>query len=62
MAIIIEHALGPQQLNTVYRPYFRQQLQIILDSPIPNQLRWFLIIRSGRESTGTDITDDITTD
>jgi hypothetical protein len=62
MAIINEHALGPQQLNTVYRPYFRQQLQNILDSPIPNQLHWFLNIRSGRESTGTDITDDFTTD
>ena len=48
-AIILEHALGIQNLPQVYNPYFSSLLSILQKST-KYQKQWFLVIRSARES------------
>ena len=58
-AVRKEYELGIGYLPSVYTSYFLPPLAFILDKPTAYIRRWFLIIRSGRESCTIDIDIDI---
>ena len=60
-AVFLEHLQGLDHLPTVYAPYFVITLDDLLKKPITRLKEWFLVIRSGRESNGTNQYTDIFT-
>ena len=60
-AAFLEHVQGLDDLPTVYAPYFVITLADLLNKPITRLKEWFLVIRSGRESCGTNQSTDIFT-
>ena len=58
-AIAREYELGLGELPSVYTSYFIPPLAFILDKPTTYIRRWFLVVRSGRESFTIDNDIDI---
>ena len=58
-AIELEYSTGIQSLPKVYRRYFCTPLPILLKKPSLYLKRWFLVIRSGRESLNPPYHNDI---
>ena len=54
-AILKEYELGLGELPSVYTSYFQPPIVFILQKPTALIRRWFLVIRSGRESCTNDI-------
>ena len=59
LAIETEYTSGIQDLPHIYRRYFCIPLTILLKKPPTYLRRWFLVIRSGRESLHPDHYNDI---
>ena len=57
-AITTEYSIGILQLPPLYRRYFSLPLQQLLHKPATYLKRWFLVIRSGRESFYHQYNDD----
>ena len=58
-SISFEYNTGVLHLPSVYRRYFSTPLPIILKKSVTYKKRWFLVIRSARESCGISTYDDI---
>jgi hypothetical protein len=54
-AIAQEHSTGVDSLPQVYRIYFSQTVDHLLNKPIAHLKQWFLVVRSGRECYGQHI-------
>jgi len=65
LEISIKHELergGRENLHSLFTPYFSIPLAVLLIKKSPkNQRKWFLLIKSARERTGTDIQDEFST-
>ena len=59
LAVKKEYELGLGKLPSVYTSYFIPPLAFILDKPTAYIKRWFLVVRSGRESCTIDMNIDI---
>ena len=59
IAVSTEYALGLGEIPSVYTSCFLPRLAFILDKPTAYIRRWFLIVRSGRESFTIDNDIDI---
>ena len=63
LAVINEYEQGLGELPSVYTSYFVSPLAFILQKPTAFLKKWFLIIRSGRESCSIELpTDEFSTD
>ena len=58
-SISFEYSTGLQHLPSVYCRYFSTPLPIILKKSVSYKKRWFLVIRSARESSGLSTYNDI---
>ena len=61
-AILRECRIGLDTLPPVYSPYFQTTPDILFKQPIQGQRSWFSIIRSAREASDYNYSDDFTLD
>ena len=63
LAVINDYEQGLGELSSVYISYFVSLLAFILQKPTVFLKKWFLIIRSGRDSCSLELpTDEFSTD
>ena len=62
-AVFVEYSAGLDNLPYIYAPYFLTTLEDLFAKDAKHIKQWFLVIRSGREASGTVIyTDKCSTD